>query len=319
MLGEVIDVPKVLSGGLLHHMYALQTNSGRYVVKALNPKIMCRQTAMQNFINSERIASYAANFLPALPAKKFNGSSIQNVEGQFYLIFDWIDGITLKPNTINTLHCETMGGILSELHKVNFSELGIMNNWSDNVQSIDWYNYFKKGKENNAEWTSLLFENLENFNEWNNDAIKSLQYITLNMVISHGDLESKNVMWTQGNPILIDWESAGYRNPMQDLVETAIYWSENEKGRVDKNKFLAFINGYKKSNGKIQANWRMILASGFLGKFDWLEYSLKRSLWIECTDEKEQQVGTEQVFGTINAIVRYAEMASEIEEWLNET
>jgi hypothetical protein len=37
----------------------------------------------------------------------------------------------------------------------------------------------------------------------------------------------------------------------------------------------------------------MILTNGYLGKLDWLEYSLKRSLWIECTDENEQQSGTE--------------------------
>ncbi|MNI99931.1 hypothetical protein D3C73_1591450 [compost metagenome] len=60
----------------------------------------------------------------------------------------------------------------------------------------------------------------------------------------------------------------------------------------------------------------MVLVNGFLGKLDWLEYSLKRSLWIECTDEEEQQMGTSQVTGTINSIIRYADMISELEKWL---
>jgi hypothetical protein len=42
---------------------------------------------------------------------------------------------------------------------------------------------------------------------------------------------------------------AGYRNPMQDLIETAIYWSENELGKINRDKFFAFIGGYKKSRG----------------------------------------------------------------------
>ena len=57
------------------------------------------------------------------------------------------------------------------------------------------------------------------------------------------------------------------------------------------------------------------MASGFLGKLDWLEYSLKRSLWIDCK-EQEQKAGTDQVTGTIAAIRRYAEMITEIEGWL---
>jgi hypothetical protein len=44
----------------------------------------------------------------------------------------------------------------------------------------------------------------------------------------------------------------------------------------------------------------------------------ERSLWIECTDEGEQQLGTAQVTGTINSIKRYADMISEIEKWLND-
>jgi len=105
---------------------------------------------------------------------------------------------------------------------------------------------------------------------------------------------------------------------MQELTETAIYWSENEMGVIDKERFLAFIDGYKKKYGTLQSNWRMVLINGFSGKLGWLEYSLKRSLWIECTDEEEQQMGTTQVTETINAIRRYANMISELEKWLND-
>ncbi|MBU3103958.1 aminoglycoside phosphotransferase family protein [Clostridium gasigenes] len=137
------------------------------------------------------------------------------------------------------------------------------------------------------------------------------------MVISHRDLDSKNVMWSKDKPIIIDWESAGYTNPIQELTETAIYWSENEKGNIDKERFFAFIGGYKKRYGTVKANWETVLVNGFLGKLGWLEYNLKRSLGIECTDEEEQQVGIDQVIGTISTIRHYADMISELEKWLN--
>jgi hypothetical protein len=97
-----------------------------------------------------------------------------------------------------------------------------------------------------------------------------------------------------------------------------LLWSENESGDINKDKFRAFIAGYKKRYGILEANWRTVLENGFSGKLGWLEYSLKRSLWIECTNEEEQQMGTEQVTGTINAIRRYANNISQLEKWLKD-
>lgn len=315
-IGEVIGVPKEISGGLLHRIYAVETTQGKYAIKALNPQIMLRPVAMKNFINSEQIANIAANYVPALSAKKFNGNFIQEADNQFYLVFDWVDGKSLKPNEVNIAHCEKIGAILADIHMTDFSELGISNDWTDNTQLTDWNYYLQKGQKNNSMWVNLLLEIIDELYDWEALANKSEQLLTSDMVISHRDLDPKNVMWDQNNPIIIDWEAAGYINSMQELAETAIYWSENEIGNIDKEKFMALISGYERKYGKLQANWRMVLVIGFLGKLHWLEYNLKRSLWIECTDESEHQMGTAQVIGTIKSIRRYADMISELEEWL---
>lgn len=316
-LGEIVGVPEAISGGLLHKMYAVETTQGRrYAIKALNPQIMLRPIAMQNFIKSERITNIVANNIPALPAKIFNGNSIQVIDNQFFLVFDWIDGKSLKPKEINIVHCIKVGGILADIHMTNFFELG-MNNDCTCIQLTDWNYYLQKGQENGSEWIDILLENINNLYNWNDQANESARQLTSDMLISHRDLDPKNVMWYRENPIIIDWECAGFINPMHDLIETAIYWSENEIGNINKERFLAFISGYKKRFGTIQANWRMVLLNGFLNKLGWLEYSLKRSLWIECTDEEEQKMGTAQVTGTIKSIRRYAYMISELEKWLN--
>lgn len=316
-LGKIVGTPEAIAGGLLHRMYAIVTTQGEYAIKALNPKIMLRPVAMQHFINSEQIANTALNNIPALPAKKYNGTFMHEIDKQFYLVFDWIDGNILKPNEINISHCKKIGTILADIHMMDFSELGIMNDWSDNEQLTDWNFYLQKGEENNTVWVNLFCQSVDMLYDWNAQANKSANQLASNMVISHRDLDSKNVMWSRDNPIIIDWESAGYINPMHELIETAIYWSENEIGSIDKERFLAFIQGYKKKYGTLQANWRMVLVNGFLGKLGWLEYSLKRSLWIECTDEEEQQMGTAQVIETINSIRRYADMIFDLESWLN--
>lgn len=318
-LGELVGTPEALTGGLLHRMYAVETTQGKYAIKALNPQIMIRPKAMQNIINSERIANIVSNNVPALPAKQFNGTSVQQLDNQYYLVFDWVEGRSLKPHEINKVHCEKMGEIIADIHMTDFSVLGIDKNRPNITKLTDWNYYLQQGKINNSVWGNLILETIDQLYDWNVRAINAAKLLASNTVISHGDLDSKNVMWNQDDtPILIDWEASGHINPMRNLSETAIYWSENETGNIDKERFLAFIGGYKKRCGTLQANWKMVLENGYLGILGWLEYSIKRSLWIECTDEKEQQMGTDQVTGTLIAIRRYADRISEIEQWLND-
>jgi thiamine kinase-like enzyme len=278
---------------------------------------MLRQTAMQNFVDSERIVNVVANNIPALPAKIFNGNSIQEIDSQFYLVFDWLNGKSLKPNEVNIANCLKVGTILADIHMTDFSELSMDSNYPYNIQLTDWNYYLLKGRETDSEWVNLLSGNIDSLYKWDAQANESARLLSSDMVISHRDLDPKNVMWNKKNPIIIDWESAGFVNPMHELIETAVYWSENEAGGVDKERFLAFISGYKERKGKLHANWKTVLENGLLGKLGWLEYSLKRSLWIECTDREEQQMGTAQVSGTIRAIKKYSYMVTELENWIN--
>ncbi|MGC5770802.1 aminoglycoside phosphotransferase family protein [Paenibacillus pabuli] len=315
-LGELISTPKAISGGLLHRMYAMETTHANYAVKALNPQIMSRPTAMKNYIQSEKIANVAANFIQARPAKVIDGSSMQILEHQCYLIFDWIDGKSLELHELTKAHCEHMGMILADIHKTDFSQLHIPKFQLDHSKETNWDYYLNKGQKVNSDWTTLLGNSIQKLYEWSTQAKNASVMLASDTVISHRDLEPKNVMWQHNNPIIIDWESAGYINPMHDLVETAMYWSVDHTANVDKERFLAFIDGYRSRVGSLNANWRMVLENGFAGKLDWLEYSLKRSLWIECTDDEEQQMGTSQVTWTIQALKQYEDMISDVENWL---
>ncbi|WP_416144579.1 phosphotransferase [Planococcus koreensis] len=315
-LGELMNFPRSISGGLLHRMYAFETTTGKYAVKLLNPNIMIRETAMQNYINSEKISSMVSKEIPALPAEKKDGNIVQNVNGQFYLVFKWIEGITLAQDKIDENHCKKIGQILAAIHQTDFSKLEMTSDRTDNVPLTDWEFYLKKGKEEKAKWVELLLKNLHNLKDWNSRATMASDYLKSKMVLSHRDLDPKNVLWNHYNPVLIDWESAGFIHPMKDLIETAIYWSVHDNGQINQQRFFSFINGYKENCGELHANWKMVLASGFSGKLGWLEYSLKRSLWIECTDEEEQKMGTAQVIGTIHEIKNYADKIPTLVYWL---
>lgn len=78
-LGQLLTEPTALSGGLLHQMNQIQKTTGTYAVKLLNPSILSRPTARQNFIDSERIVNALAGKVFALPALTIDGSALQQI------------------------------------------------------------------------------------------------------------------------------------------------------------------------------------------------------------------------------------------------
>ena len=65
--------------------------------------------------------------------------------------------------------------------------------------------------ENYAKYYVILQTVIERLNASNNA-----------LAICHRDMDPKNVMWANGNPIVIDWESASLANPYRELVEDAL-------------------------------------------------------------------------------------------------
>ncbi|MCC2687194.1 MAG: aminoglycoside phosphotransferase, partial [Paenibacillaceae bacterium] len=166
-IGELDREPEAISGGHLHRMYAIHTSQGKFAIKTLNPHIMRRPTAMSNYIRSERIAEWVAQILPALPARRFEGIFIHELEGQFYLVFDWVVGECLTPDELRVAHCRKIGSILADLHRIDFSRLGYSMTSSAEVQPIDWKHYFQKGQQVYAEWVNMMEDMLEELHEWN--------------------------------------------------------------------------------------------------------------------------------------------------------
>lgn len=315
-LGELISEPKALQGGLLHKMYEIQTTGGKYAIKALNPQIMLRATAMKNYINSELIATMVSKTVPVAAAVVFHGKTIQTIEEQCYLIFKWEEGKSLAQSEIKITHCEKIAAILAGIHNTDFSSLKLDKEPLTAEEPVEWKDYLEKGKQRSSVWADMLEDNMSALYIWNHESIAASNLLPID-VISHRDLDSKNVMWKENQPLLIDWEAAGYTNSVQDVLETAIYWSKDEHEIINKRKILTFLQVYKSKCPSFQANWEIALKRGSSGSIGWLEYNMKRSLGIECTGVEEQELGTQQVIKTLHELRQYADTAQQLLEWLN--
>ena len=115
-LGRIKGTIQQVSGGLLHTMYHVCTEQGEYAIKWLNPDIMKRPDAMQNMINSEQIAHKFSDVVPLITAKSFGGQHVIESGGDYYLIYDWLEGRSIFVPEITEYHCTQIGRILGQIH-----------------------------------------------------------------------------------------------------------------------------------------------------------------------------------------------------------
>ena len=79
-LGEVTAEITPVSGGLMHRMYKVRTDSGIYAVKRLNPEIMKRPTARENYAAAEALeARLEEARVPMVAALTLKGRKMQEL------------------------------------------------------------------------------------------------------------------------------------------------------------------------------------------------------------------------------------------------
>ena len=299
-LGSLQKEPNRVSGGLLNRMYKVQTDKGTFAIKLLNPEVMKRENAKRNHIFAETVSNIAKdNNVSCLPAKIINGEILQQIDGYYFLIFDWFEGKAITDKKLTIEKTKKAAKELLKIHKINFGKLkGKCKAYYDTTM-VNWKFYIEK--VDNKKIKELLLDNIQRFSELDRQAIKSLKTISKNMVISHRDLDLPNILWDSNEkPVIIDWESTGLINPSMEVIDTAWNWSGG-KNYFDKEKFSAFVTTYKENGGDLN-EFDEALKADYKAKFGWLEYNLKRICGIECLDEEEKILGEKEVIRTIDEI-----------------
>lgn len=318
-LGQLLTEPTVLSGGLLHQMNRLQTTTGTYAVKLLNPSILSRPTARQNFIDSERIVNALAGKVSALPALTIDGSALQQIGTHYYLVFPWVDGSTLPIHQVTASHAELIGEQLAQIHAADLSSLKVHQTAASPESPIPWDTFAEKIRQQEQKVLEPYLSDLKRIKRWDSEASSALKQWRGTSVLSHRDLDAKNVLWKSGAPILIDWESAGPIHPMHDFLETVLYWSLDEQNRVRRDHFEAFVKGYHAAGGRLDYPLEPALSAGYASKLGWLAYSLSKALHLEPVTEKEQQVAVQQVLETLKALKDYEALCPVIKKWWHDS
>lgn len=306
-LGQLECPPLKLTGGFLHKMYSLFTSKGRYAIKLLNPFVMQRETAMENFRAAEKIELLLEeNAVPIIPALVLGGRKMQNIDGQYFYLYQWYDGKALKSEEIQETHCCRIGNLLARIHGLDRR----MEPYGRSEIHIDWDFYISQFASQNEELYLLLKENRSLLYESQNNGNIAIKNLPPALSVCHNDMDSKNVLWAGTNCRIIDLECLGYSSPYIELYELALCWSGYEKCQIDYQLFRSLLRSYAEAGGQLPADWETIYWSNY-GRLEWLEYNAKRALGIECSPE-EINTGISEVKDTIAHVIYYHNAQKEI-------
>ena len=314
-LGNIIEGPIQVKGGLTHQMFKVFTDKGKYIIKLLNPNIMKRPTAMDNFNNADKYEElFKQNNIKAIYSIEFNNKKMQEIDGQYFYVYEWYDGKSLNDEEITEYHCRQMGKVLAEIHNINL----IRKEYVKKERSIDFKYYIDLSKENNSLIYELIYDKLDILNDSLKNGNNSIMNLPDYYSLCHNDMDPKNVMWLDNDYKLIDLECLGYYNPYLELYELALCWSGYEKCNINFNLFKIFFESYF-DNSKLDKNvdWESIYYANN-GRLEWLEFNIKRSLMIDCDTTEEQEIGISEVKETIEHIVYYDRVKEEILKNINE-
>lgn len=308
-LGRMLGEPEPLQGGYTHRMYALITDTGRYAVKLLNPEIMQRADALDNYRRAEQLeARLKAVGLPILPALVRNGHTMQCVQGQYLFVFDYFDGKPLSDADITPAHCRMIGAALARIHGIDRRELP-----AEERPSINWdelTDALLAGNESRAEGL-LMRTNLAMLRRVTAAADAARRTLPNVQTICHNDMDAKNVLWRGDTYRIIDLECIDWADPMQELLDLAVSWAGYP---LNERKFRTFVRAYAAAGGDLPADPAPVYDSR-RNHLDWLAYNARRAL---LDDARERAVGREQIRETIDKIACDQRNRAQILRWMAE-
>lgn len=345
-LGKIICDPVAVTGGLLHRMYHVTTDQGEYAIKLLNPDIMKRPKAMSNMIHSERIAAHIASYfghntedcraedlsaedpVPVVAALEYGGQHLLSTcpldfgedsltdtdPPQYALAYPWLDARSLFAPEIGAEHCRKVGHLLGQIHHADFRLEGVEREVS--TRSLyDWRGYLAMAREQKVPWLSDYEAMVANLSRWDQSAVDAMEAVNAFQVISHRDLDPKNILWQGTNPLIIDWEAAGYVNPYQELLEVMNYWCRDKEGSYSTTLCHTLLQEYIQFMDLQNADWEPVFACSYDGMLGWLEYTLKKALGLEG-DETDRIQGAQQLMDTYRELNRYDDQAGQLRTML---
>ena len=213
---------------------------------------------------------------------------------QGYLLYPWVEGKTLSRCEVSLSHASIIAKILAKIHamKIDLPHLRQLRFDRHSTESLNTlFIQVIKQQLPYAHKMRQLQSQIHAANQAYHSVIPLLEKDT---VLTHGDLDQMNVIWSKDNQSsIVDWETARYINQTRDVVRTCLSWSGFGGDDFSFDHYQFMINHYLNFGGRLNlAHVRPALISVYGSMINWLTYNIHLSIGekscmikVRCTEE----------------------------------
>ena len=291
-------------GGSL--MWKINTTNGSYAIKQLAPVIDLKsERIITKYELTETIAyQFTQKGIPAVSALEKSGKHLIIIESTGYLVYPWVEGSTLGRNEISETHAIKIAEVVAKLHSINLNVPEIepprfdIHSNDRIIEALDRAMSFKCSFAKNLKEKQSLLLSVNDF------YLAAIPLVKEHTVVTHGDLDQLNVLWNkEGQPILIDWESARKLNPTREIVRTSLDWSGIGSENFSLPIYTHMLRTYNKSGGRLNVPLLDAALNIFFGSMiNWMLYNIESACSSEIPEEKDTAI--KEVNWTVSMIDR---------------
>ena len=298
-LGDICGTIEPISGGLMHKMYKVSTESASYAVKCLNPEVMKRPGVLDNYARAEGLESILEKEgIPIVPALSFDGKKMLEADGKYYYIFRWQEGSITDYNAISKQQCYMAGEILGRVHKIDPQNTEPE---EPEVSDIDFEAYASEADKEKSVIAGLITDNLLLLKEAQDKLNNARCMLPAMSAIDDPDMDPKNIMWHEDKAYVIDLECLERGNPIASCLNLALQWAGTVNGKYSKENLAVFFEGYLSAYDNGFRSYDELFGISYTW-LEWLEYNIRRALGMEGSNEEDIRLGEDEVKNTVGRI-----------------
>lgn len=286
-LGRPIGPMVRVHGGLLNRTWRLETDQGVFAVKEL--AVDRGWTYPHDDIFRLEQTAFEAGIPMPEPI-----SADREV-----LVHRWVKGVKVPEEPVNPSFAFEIGEILARLHSLDLEWTHVS---IEEPAPTDWLELARRAVSSRQPWADDLVAVADTLMAMSRfvDACEQRGPA----VVTHRDINPRNLLDAGGHPVVLDWEVAGLAPLAGELGSTALNLAKARGfDRTEREPFRAVLDGYTAAGGTLPEpgpDWFVYLLSGWMAFTRW--NMLRCLAGIEAATGPELALSNESVRNGISGL-----------------
>lgn len=310
---EVVSVDGV-GRAWSNRVWSARTTHGHYAVKQLlNPWRDPRwREWLTESIDFERKAIAAGVHAPQVVLDP-SGEALVEVSDRTFRVHEWIEAADPCPDgPVTSLTAGAIARDLATMHGLRVApsrvdvfptpSTGTCEGWSALVRDL------RRVGSSYADEAARVSPAIEQVHDW----LLARPQDSGRPVMSHGDVDPKNLLLADGEPWLVDWDVAAPWVPAEETLRTALALVDWREARVAR----AFLTTYSAASGNDTDLSPELLSTDLIISIDWLDRCLRIASGMQPAERHRVAEAQHQVVVELRRLPERIAIARDLPGWL---